>query len=88
MNELGFRSALVIGGNKYQDAHLCQLKTPESDVKALASVLGDSSIGDFHVKMLLNPLINELRRDINLHFRDRKHDDFFTSLFLRTWNSG
>jgi CheY-like chemotaxis protein len=65
--------ALLIGNSEYNDSTM-NLKSPKQDVQALASVLKDSSVGNFdEVQVLENATIQEMRVSIEKLFR-RSHD--------------
>ncbi|MCW5205688.1 caspase family protein, partial [Desulfobulbus sp. F5] len=70
------RSALLISSSEYEDANLSRLTAPPHDVRALAEVLRDASIGSFEVK---EPLINKassvVREAIADFFAEQKRDD-------------
>jgi caspase domain-containing protein len=57
--------ALIIGNRKYNDRFLGGLKAPEHDVKALAALLRNPSIGDFKVQTMLNPVYSKARSSIS-----------------------
>jgi KAP family P-loop domain/Caspase domain len=69
------RSALVIATDQYQDSRLGQLRTPGEDARALASVLGDPSIGGFDVQTAINAPEANMRRELGRFFGDRGRND-------------
>lgn len=77
MTELvgGKRSALVVANYEYRDSKLKKLRAPAQDAKALAKVLGDPSIGDFEVGIVMNESEARIRRELARFFADRSLDD-------------
>ncbi|HKT01939.1 MAG TPA: caspase family protein, partial [Rugosimonospora sp.] len=71
----GRRSALLVANAGYHDPGLSRLRSPVSDVRALADVLGDASIGGFDVDTLTDVSEAVLRRRVAAFFADRQPDD-------------
>ena len=77
----GRRLALIIASYVYQDPDLKRLIAPAQDAEALALVLGNPEIGGFEVQILLNKPSYEIRRVVNLFFRDPRPDDMVLFYF-------
>ncbi len=74
--------ALIIGNSKYDDPKLAQLKTPQSDARALARVLKAKRIGSFdQVVLLTNQTDAQIRRAISTFLADKKPDDLVLLYF-------
>jgi uncharacterized caspase-like protein len=79
---MGRKFALLIGNNVYQDNKLSKLKTPASDVKALASVLRDPAIGEFDkVTKLINQNHALVSQNISKFFAQRMPEDLLLLYF-------
>lgn len=77
----GTRAALLIGCSEYQDPTFTRLRTPAEDVEALQRVLDDPEIGGFTSQPLLNKSSEEIRKQIDEFFSNRKSDDFLLLYF-------
>jgi hypothetical protein len=74
--------ALIIGNSEYEDGNLAKLKTPDTDVNALAEVLRDAEIGGFdEVSELVNQPSTVIRRAIASFFFGRGRDDLMLLYF-------
>ncbi|HWE92196.1 MAG TPA: caspase family protein [Pseudonocardiaceae bacterium] len=71
----GSRRALLIATDKYADPTFRQLRSPAADVRELAAVLGDPSIGDYQVDVRHNRAEPEVSRAIEDFFADAGLDD-------------
>ncbi|MFI9552907.1 caspase, EACC1-associated type [Nonomuraea endophytica] len=71
----GRRSALLVANAAYQDPGLSRLRSPVSDIRALAEVLGEPGIGAFDVETLTDASESVLRRRVAALFADRQPDD-------------
>ncbi|WP_157244970.1 caspase, EACC1-associated type [Nonomuraea typhae] len=71
----GRRRALLVANAAYQDPGLSRLRSPVSDVRALAEVLGAPGIGAFDVETLTDARESVLRRRVAALFADRQPDD-------------
>ncbi|MFB4285229.1 caspase family protein [Nonomuraea sp. MTCD27] len=71
----GRRSALLVANAAYQDPGLSRLRSPVSDIRALAQVLGEPGIGAFDVETLTDAGESVLRRRVAALFADRRSDD-------------
>lgn len=69
------RRALLVGTDTFHDAGLAQLRSPASDVAALARVLGDPAIGAFDVRTAVNASSTQLGRQMEDFFTDGSADD-------------
>ena len=69
------RTALLIATDTYADSAFGQLRAPQHDVTALAEVLRDKEIGDFHVEALINKPSHEIRVRINELFQQARRND-------------
>src|SRR4051812_34492906 len=69
------RHALIIANDRYADQGLKKLRAPAQDAAALAGVLEDPQIGEFKVQVVHNARADEMRRSIQLFFKDRRRDD-------------
>jgi uncharacterized caspase-like protein len=75
------REALIIATYEYEDEGLSQLVAPSHDAEDLARVLQDSRIGDFNVRILLNPPLQEANEVIEGFFLDRRPEDLLLLYF-------
>ena len=76
MNETApARRALIIANDTYDHASLSQLRAPEADARALASVLGDPEIGGFDVSIVHNAASHEVQSHIDDLFAESRPDD-------------
>lgn len=75
------RYALLIATYQYTDDDLRRLISPSHDAEAFARVLGDSDIGGFETKILLNQPSNIVRQEIEIFFANRKRDDMLLLYF-------
>ncbi|MEV4893946.1 caspase family protein [Nonomuraea sp. NPDC055795] len=71
----GRRSALLVANAAYEDPGLSRLRSPVSDIRALAEVLGEPGIGAFDVETLTDAGESVLRRRVAALFADRQPDD-------------
>ncbi|MFI6910322.1 caspase family protein [Nonomuraea sp. NPDC050394] len=71
----GRRSALLVANAAYEDPGLSRLRSPVSDINALAEVLGEPGIGAFEVETLTDAGESVLRRRVAALFADRQPDD-------------
>ncbi|MGH6746802.1 caspase, EACC1-associated type [Novosphingobium sp.] len=71
----GSRQALSIATGSYQDQQLRRLRAPAKDAAALARVLGDPAIGDFHVERVVDQPVGLVRLALERFFADRGLDD-------------
>jgi uncharacterized caspase-like protein len=69
------RSALIVAADDHTDPELRRLRASASDARALAGVLGDSAIGGFEVRTLLNQPAHEINLAVEELFADRRPDD-------------
>jgi EAL domain-containing protein (putative c-di-GMP-specific phosphodiesterase class I) len=75
------KTALLIGVSDCQ-AGLDSLPSSTRDVEALAQVLQDPAIGEFHeVKALLNPDLQTMQSEIEILFAEAKRDDLVVLYF-------
>ena len=75
------RYALLIATDRYEDSDLAPLIGPGTDAQELSDVLREPEIGAFEVDVRLNAPSDQLRRDVESFFVDRKRDDLLL-LFL------
>jgi tetratricopeptide (TPR) repeat protein len=74
--------ALIIGNSVYEDKDLARLTAPQVDVKALAEVLRDPTIGSFdEVSSIIDESVTVVRRAIARFFADKKRDDLLLLYF-------
>ncbi|MGZ8650243.1 MAG: caspase family protein, partial [Solirubrobacteraceae bacterium] len=66
--QVPLRRALLVATGTYGDPGLAGLEAPQSDVEALAEVLGDGSIGRFEVQELVDRPTEEIKRAIEGFF--------------------
>jgi molecular chaperone DnaJ len=71
----GKREALLVCAQTFVDPAFRSLRSPSADVEQLAAVLGDESVGAFHVEKLIDRPSHEVRRRIEVFYRDRASDD-------------
>jgi tetratricopeptide (TPR) repeat protein len=69
------RSALVIATSAYEDETLQRLRSPATDARELARVLGDPEIGGFDVTVLPDQGAHELRLGVEDFLHDRALDE-------------
>ena len=70
------RAALLIASSEYHDPDLARLVAPPNDVRALAEVLRDDSIGGFHeVKLLMDESSQAVRIAVADFFAEQKRND-------------
>lgn len=72
---LGRRFALLVGSSNFDSSKLQQLRSPARDVRELAEVLADPSIGEFEVTTELDQEHHKVMRSIEAFFRGRSRDD-------------
>jgi len=76
------RYALIIGNSEYDDTTLAQLKTPEADVRSLATALRQPEVGGFdEVQELINQPEAVIRRAISAFFANKKPDEMLMVYF-------
>ncbi|GAA1577286.1 hypothetical protein GCM10009827_118920 [Dactylosporangium maewongense] len=68
-------AALLIATYKYGDPRLRRLTAPAHDAEALATVLSDTSIGNFEVTTLINKPYDLVAGAISNFYRDARGDD-------------
>src|SRR5438093_8510164 len=73
--------ALIIANSEYQDQDLRKLLSPSMEAEALERVLGDSEIGGFEVKALVNKRSYEVNEEIEIFFADRMREDLLLLYF-------
>ncbi|MFI6392532.1 hypothetical protein [Nonomuraea sp. NPDC050540] len=71
----GRRTALLVANAAYEDPGLSRLRSPVSDIRALAEVLGEPAIVAFDVGTLTDAGESVLRRRVAALFADRQPDD-------------
>ncbi len=71
----GEREALLIATGSYADVRLSRLRSPARDVRELAEVLADDTVGGFHVDRLVDPRAQEMRQSIERFFKNRGRND-------------
>ena len=71
----GERRALLIATDAYTDPGLTRLRAPTGDVRALADVLADPSIGGFYVRQLLNRATDETKQEVEGFFDEARLND-------------
>jgi peptide/nickel transport system substrate-binding protein len=74
-DEQGRRLALIAASYNYSDPTLGQLRAPGHDARDLADVLGDSTIGTFDVRILINTPCDQLQRGIAQFCQQSGPDD-------------
>ena len=75
------KTALLIGVSEYR-SNLTALPSSINDVNALADVLKNPAIGDFHeVKTLLNPDLEQMQSEIEVLFAEAASDDLVLLYF-------
>jgi len=72
---MGSRYALIVATDRYSDVGLRELAAPAHDAEALASVLGDTGIGDFDVQVVSNRSAQDVRVAVEDFFADRDRSD-------------
>ncbi|MDI6098778.1 caspase family protein [Actinoplanes sp. NEAU-A12] len=77
----GRREALVVAVHDYADPGLSRLRAPGHDADALARVLGDQSVGGFHVRQLRNEPAHVVSEALEDFFADRDRDDLLLVYF-------
>ena len=75
------RYALLVAASDYEDSYFAQLRSPAQDVRGLAEVLRDPSIGGFDVTVLQNAPDDEVRRVLDDLTADRQPDDLVLVYF-------
>ena len=71
----GRRRALIVASDEYENPGLSRLRAPAADAEALAKVLGDKDIGDFHVQVVHNEPAHVVGGRIEDLFADSQSDD-------------
>jgi hypothetical protein len=71
----GRRCALIVASDDYQDPGLSELRAPEADADALATVLSDPDVGGFEVRTLLNEPAHVVNEAVEEFLTDRSPDD-------------
>jgi uncharacterized caspase-like protein len=71
----GKRRALLVATDTYTDPGLTRLRAPAGDVRALADVLADQSIGGFDVQQLINQATDEVKQEVEGFFDEARLDD-------------
>lgn len=69
------RVALVVAVDRYDHPALHQLAAPSADAAALAEVLGDPTLGDFEVEVLLNATSSQTAERVESVLADRRPGD-------------
>jgi chaperonin GroEL len=83
------RYALIIGNSEYSDSKLAKLRTPDSDVNALANVLRNINMGNFDdVEVLLNQDSATVRKTITKFFFQQEKRRPAPLIFFRSWSIG
>jgi hypothetical protein len=78
----GGRYALLIGTWQYQHEKLPDLKSPKQDIRDLAAVLADPTIGAFdRAELLENRTAHEIRVAVETFFADRHNGDLLVLYF-------
>lgn len=77
----GSRSALVVAAHEFADPKFQRLRSPASDVDALAGVLGDPAIGAFDVRTVVNQDSSVVQQELERFFSGRKPDDLLLLYF-------
>lgn len=67
--------ALIVATDQYVDTGLSKLKSPTRDAQELANVLGDPTIGNYHVRALVNKSEPVVSEEIEGFFAKRRLDD-------------
>jgi hypothetical protein len=75
------RRALLIASGTYRDPGLARLRAPSTDVRALAAVLGDETIGGFDVRQAIDESTENVKREIEGFFVDSRLDDLLLLYF-------
>jgi WD40 repeat protein len=71
----GNREALIIATGIHEDQALRRLRAPAQDAAALARVLSDPTIGQFHVQQVVDQPAHRVNRSIQQFFANRSLDD-------------
>ena len=71
----GNRRALLVATDEYADPGLARLRAPAGDVRALAEVLADQSIGAFEVHPLINRATDDVKQEVEGFFDEARLDD-------------
>lgn len=71
----GRRRALLIASDEYDNPGLSRLRAPAADAQALANVLGDKDVGDFHVEVVHNEPAHVVEGRIEDLFAESQSDD-------------
>src|SRR3982074_3252049 len=71
----GSREVLIVATNRYEHAELRRLRSPVQDAEALARLLGDSAIGRFAVRTVVDQPAHVVNRAIQRFFDNRKPND-------------
>ena len=79
--QVPLRRALLVATGTYGDPGLAGLEAPQSDVEALAEVLGDGSIGQFEVQELVDRPTDEIKRAIEGFFAIARPDELLLLYF-------
>jgi hypothetical protein len=75
------RAALIIAAHEFKDPRFQQLRSPATDVEALAGVLRDRAIGDFQVTSLVNQRNSHIQQELERFFSERRPDDLLLVYF-------
>ncbi len=73
--------ALLLACYSSADPSINRLATPSADVDGLERVLKDPRIGNFNVKVLKDSASDDLRREIDIFFSDRRREDMLLLYF-------
>jgi hypothetical protein len=75
------RAALVVAADDFMDPKFQRLRSPATDVAALAEVLGDPDVGGFEVRTLVNEPGGRVQQELERFFSNRKPDDLLLLYF-------
>jgi hypothetical protein len=75
------RRALLVATTTYADPGLATLRAPTGDVRALADVLGQGTIGAFEVTQLVDRPTEEVKQQIEGFFAEGKPNDLLLLYF-------
>lgn len=75
------RAALVVGAHEFVDPKFQGLRSPATDVEALARVLEETAIGGFEVKTVLNQASSVVQQALERFFSNRRPDDLLLLYF-------
>jgi Caspase domain len=75
------RFALIIAADQYSDEKLSQLRAPAHDANELESVLADSEIGAFEVRLVINESAQHVRDEVERFFSSREPEDLLLLYF-------